>query len=466
MPTDSMDVDNVEAVETSPTAIDSIEPIVEDQPISAEISLDKAAELITEDVVMNEVAEFEDKVNSVDAVANLDEVYPIAVLIDELKHEDLALRLNAIKSISTISLALGEKRTRDELIPFLDESIDDDDEVLLALAEELGNFVPRVGGDKYAYSILRPLENLSCSEESLIRDEAVKSINKITLSMDQEQVETYLVPCIARLSQGVWFTSRSSAAKLYASAYPKATDETKLKLLTGFEALCKDDTPMTRRSAASSLKDMIAVMSTEEVTEHGIKNFDFLSSDDQDSVRLLTVEPMVTIAKVLTAEQNLEYLNVPMDKLFSDKSWRVRYMVAENIINLSNEVKDEGMRKAIGEVSLKLLQDQEAEVRGAVCTQLSGLSNIISYDEMVEKLLPILQQLLDDPMQHVRANLAKNITGLCEKFGSDGTVKYLLPLFLRILKDTFPDVRLNIISQLEQINKGKKEDYFSINSRL
>jgi serine/threonine-protein phosphatase 2A regulatory subunit A len=49
-----------------------------------------------------------------------DELYPIAVLIDELKNEDILLRLNAIRKLSTIALALGPERTRTELIPFLD----------------------------------------------------------------------------------------------------------------------------------------------------------------------------------------------------------------------------------------------------------------------------------------------------------------------------------------------------------
>lgn len=68
-----------------------------------------------------------------------EELYPIAVLIDELKvntagaqhrcglqvdfclqHDEVLLRLNAIHRLSTIALALGPERTRDELIPFLD----------------------------------------------------------------------------------------------------------------------------------------------------------------------------------------------------------------------------------------------------------------------------------------------------------------------------------------------------------
>lgn len=52
----------------------------------------------------------------------------------------MKLRLNSIKKLSTIALALGEERTRTELIPFLTETIYDEDEVLLALAEQLGNF--------------------------------------------------------------------------------------------------------------------------------------------------------------------------------------------------------------------------------------------------------------------------------------------------------------------------------------
>ena len=41
---------------------------------------------------------------------------------DELKNEDVALRLNSVRRLSTIALALGEERTRSELIPFLTDA--------------------------------------------------------------------------------------------------------------------------------------------------------------------------------------------------------------------------------------------------------------------------------------------------------------------------------------------------------
>lgn len=84
-----------------------------------------------------------------------EQLYPIAVLIDELKSDDVTLRLNSIHRISTIALALGPERSRDELIPFLHESLDDEDEVLLALAEELGTgLVEYIGGPQFAHLLL------------------------------------------------------------------------------------------------------------------------------------------------------------------------------------------------------------------------------------------------------------------------------------------------------------------------
>ena len=52
------------------------------------------------------------------------------------------------------------------------ESIDDEDDVLLALAEELGNFIEYVGGPAHATSLLTPLETLAAVDEADVREKA------------------------------------------------------------------------------------------------------------------------------------------------------------------------------------------------------------------------------------------------------------------------------------------------------
>lgn len=53
---------------------------------------------------------------------------------------------------------------------FTVESIDDEDEILLTLAGELGDFVEYIGGAQFAHILLQPLENLAAVEETMVRD--------------------------------------------------------------------------------------------------------------------------------------------------------------------------------------------------------------------------------------------------------------------------------------------------------
>jgi hypothetical protein len=67
--------------------------------------------------------------------------------------------------------------------------VEDEDEVLTALSEELGNFVEYVGGPEYGHVLLSPLENLAAIEEPLVRDKvqvAIRSPRLFTLTDSQE----------------------------------------------------------------------------------------------------------------------------------------------------------------------------------------------------------------------------------------------------------------------------------------
>lgn len=197
------------------------------------------------------------------------DLYPIHLLMDELKSEDVVLRLSSIRRLSTIALALGPSRTREELIPFIQYQLDDEDEVLLVLAEELGNFVEYVGGKEYAHVILGPLENLTAVEETLVREKvrlgiecclleltshkAAESISKISVLLSAQDLEQYFLPIVKRLARGEWFTSRTSACALFATPYPNASSSSQEEMRKLFGALCHDDTPMVRRAAAKAL---------------------------------------------------------------------------------------------------------------------------------------------------------------------------------------------------------------------
>lgn len=115
---------------------------------------------------------------------------------DELRDDDIALKLNSIRRLGTIALALGDERTRSELLPYLLESKPDEDELMEALAEEVGKLVPCVGGPPHAHTLVPLLEELARQDETVVRDAAVRALQKVGAEFGGEQVMAHLVPTI------------------------------------------------------------------------------------------------------------------------------------------------------------------------------------------------------------------------------------------------------------------------------
>ncbi len=101
------------------------------------------------------------------------------------------------------------------------EQVEDDDEVLLVMANELGQMIDLVGGPKEAVILLNPLCSLAGVEETVVRDKAVESLNTVIHGLDGNDTVEHVVPIIQRLSTGDWFTSRVSACGLFMATYSK-----------------------------------------------------------------------------------------------------------------------------------------------------------------------------------------------------------------------------------------------------
>ncbi|KRX81677.1 Serine/threonine-protein phosphatase 2A 65 kDa regulatory subunit A alpha isoform [Trichinella sp. T6] len=372
-----------------------------------------------------------------------DSLYPIAILIDELRNEDVQLRLNSIRKLSTIALALGPERTRTELIPFLTDTIYDEDEVLLALGEQLGNFTHLVGGPEYVSCLLSPLESLATVEETVVREKAVESLRTLADKHSVHDLEEKFVPVVRHLAAGDWFTARTSACGLFSVVYPRVSPAVKTELRTLFRNLCKDDTPMVRRAAASKFGEFAKVVELDNFKQDLMTAFVELASDDHDSVRLLLVEGCVTVAELLRPE-NCDPLRPVIIRLAEDKSWRVRYMVADKFTDIQKAVGPEAMCTELSNAFIALLKDVEAEVRSAAASRViefcKNLPEASRENLIFNQVLPCVKDLVNDVNQHVKTSLASVIMGMAPLLGREKTVEHLLPMYLMLLKDETAEI--------------------------
>ncbi|GFS00311.1 serine/threonine-protein phosphatase 2A 65 kDa regulatory subunit A alpha isoform, partial [Elysia marginata] len=306
------------------------------------------------------------------------------------------LRLNSIKKLGTIALALGVERTRAELIPFLTDTIYDEDEVLLALAEQLGSFTPLVGGPEHVHCLLPPLESLATVEETVVRDKAVDSLRIIADQHSQSDLENYFVPLVKRLAGGDWFTSRTSACGLFSVCYKRVSTNVKAELRQNFRNLCADDTPMVRRAAAGKLGEFAKVVESDCLKSDLIQLFNLLAQDEQLQS---AVGPEITKNDLVPAFQSL-------------------------------------------------LKDCEAEVRAASAHKVKDFCQNLSPDVreqiIMTSMLPCVKDLVADANQHVKSALASS-------YGCNFTYESISIKPQSI--DECPEVRLNIISNLDCVNE-------------
>eukprot|EP00040_Diaphanoeca_grandis_P038768 m.257291 g.257291 ORF g.257291 m.257291 type:complete len:581 (+) comp35152_c0_seq1:253-1995(+) len=385
-----------------------------------------------------------------------DALYPIAVLIEELKNEDVQIRLNSIKRLSTIALALGDSRTRSELIPFLNEALDDEDEVLLAISAELSKFVPLVGGSEFAHKILPPLEKLAMVEESVVHDKAVEALCTIGAQQSAAHLEEFMLPLIQRLSSDIGWASRVSACGLFTIVYGKIEAAAQTTIKTLFTKLCSDDMPMVRRAAATHIGTLASKLTADLVKTDLIPLFKKLIVDEQDNVRPIVVKASVDFAKRLSKEDVTTLLVPLLHAASKDRSWRVRFVVADIYAQLQSAMGSELSRSELAPMLVRLLRDQEKEVRMAaveqlpqVCIDLPQIDRATMY---TTNFLPYIPDLAADASQYVRIKVAAVLVTLTPVIGKEKSLELIVPLYVKLLKDEVADVRMSVIPSLSALN--------------
>ena len=107
----------------------------------------------------------------------------------------------------------------EELIPMLTELIDKIDcnpELMMTLAEQLGLLTDNLGQSPQEKAqncthLLRPLEVISGSDDSVVQSKAIASLRKVTEMLDLETINSQYVDLIGRLDEGDYYSMRIAA---------------------------------------------------------------------------------------------------------------------------------------------------------------------------------------------------------------------------------------------------------------
>jgi serine/threonine-protein phosphatase 2A regulatory subunit A len=381
------------------------------------------------------------------------ELYPIAVLLDELKNDDIKLRLNATRRLKTIAAALGPERTRSELLPFLTDTTDDDDEVLLALADELGHFVDEIGGPSHASCLMDPLESLTIVEETTVRDKAVQSLRLVSetvLAASPVDADTlhvhHLFPLVRRLATAGYYTSRISACSLFGTAYtrvPADRGDLRAEIIAMYKSLAREETPMVRRAAASNIGHVARAVASLEpalVASELLPVFANLVDDEQDSVRLLVVENAATFASLLSAAGKSDGEDAPDGDAMAMTPTAEDGDAAEKELAEKSTGADDKEESTVSDTTMETAGESTAG-RPSVTDGTEAVDGKGKDIKPMEQIISMVRSFGADRSWRVRYLAADQLSDLCLALGPTATREVLLPAFLQLLRDIEPEVR-------------------------
>ncbi|KAL0230056.1 hypothetical protein PCE1_003620 [Barthelona sp. PCE] len=392
--------------------------------------------------------------------------HPLQILISELHHEDYRLRLNAVKKISAISLALGASRTRTEFLPFLHEKTEDiNEEVLAALAEQLGDFTEYVGGPAHIPKIITVLEKLALLEEESVRIVAANSLCKLGVQLDSAAIREHFLPLIERLVESKWYVNRATSSLLFASVFSKFTSADQMSLLGMISKLCSDESPMVRKSAATMLPKLIEVL--------GAINADVmfstcsplitnLAKDETITVAIKSFDAVVAIAKMASYNEYpvalrnpaFEWVVETTVELLKNTAWRIRFALGKSF-GILGKFLPSAFYESILPVFVTLLLDTEPEVHIITHEHLLSVCDHLSPEAIDAHIVPNLKELPTEVSEtpgpdfwKVYVAMAKVVVLLSSKLSVQKCRTSLLPKVLKLLQCDAPEVRLAVVANI------------------
>jgi len=389
-----------------------------------------------------------DEAEPMDVEPSVENLRPIAILIDSLAKDDMQIRISALKQVTRIADALGHERTRTELIPYLSDMLDDDDEVLRIICEVLISLMDYVGGNSFMHVLIPPYETLCVVEENSIRDLAITKLSIIVDQIPDDVVLNHVPPLFHRLFSSGWHTARTAAAGIAHHIYPRLVGSEHCQTLTtNFLKLGQDSMPQVRRAVAENMAQFASKMVPKEAESHVFPVLANLASDEQDSVRVRALEALVETGHLLQDEGNVKKLRSLISQLCKDPSWRVRFFAASRFGQICDRL--ESPENSLLDLFSKLLKDAEAEVRASASTQLPELAKYISEDVMNAKFVSTFKELSSDENKYTRAQFAEVLVPVGARYSKPFIMNNILPLVLLLLKDPEPEPRLKCLSHLD-----------------
>ncbi|MCQ2816675.1 MAG: hypothetical protein MJ252_05335 [archaeon] len=342
---------------------------------------------------------------------------------------------------------LPQDKIISEVIPYIQKIMPyEEDEVLLAISEELPNFKSFLD-QKNLPQIFPLFQFLFGCEETVVRESAIEKMRNLIPDMDEDLVQKQLVPLIQSIANLEAFQWKVSALYMVRMCYAKAgKDKEKLRQL--YFKLCDDETPIIKRTAAKEFGPLCLTIEKNYVYNdmiHYYKKFML----ESDIVRVTILPSLVQLAK-LSQNADLQRENLKFIVAASeDKSWRVRNTLSQLFPEIVSYLGTQ-INEVIPTLAT-LLNDSETEVKVSALKSLNQIISKIPAEKIQACIIPAIKNIGNEGSKDVKSNIGESLGPIAGIIGYNNFNNNLGVVMDTLMKDENADVRLGVAKSMFQI---------------
>ena len=374
-------------------------------------------------------------------------------LLEDLQSQDTKVKINAIRNLRGISMALGCDATKKELLPYLKNCVnnEEEDEVLIELAKILSNFLDCIGGKQSIKDFLGLFEVILSIDEPTIRKEAINSLKETIQQIGNiKYIEKDLMDIINKFYIVDDVNQKLSALNLIMLVYKDLNDNNKKIVLDYLDNFAVNDNISIKKELLNEITKITLFVSIDYIK----KFINTMLKDKNDTVKMDLLNVIISIKDHKDLLSMMDYIYELIPKLSEDQNWRVRLTVINNLPEILKfpNINYQFKQTAIN-IFIKLIEDGEAEIRNACCLKLEEIANLLKKEINFENILKSLGKLEKDQKNFVKSSLSENIFKICPLIEKQQINDYIFPIFSTLVNDENLDIRINLINNISQLSK-------------
>ncbi len=376
-------------------------------------------------------------------------------LLEDLQNMDNKIRINAIHNLRSISLALGSETTRKELLPYLKNCInnEEEDEILIELTKILSNFLDCMGGVAYTSELLNLFGVLLSIDEPTIRKEAINSLKEVLNQIGGiNNIEKDLMEIINKFYWSDDVNQKLSAMNLIILLYNDLNENNKKIVMNYLENFLNSDNLLIKKELMNEIVKITCHLNIDYIK----KLISIITKDDNnnDNIR----ENLINVLISLKSHKDLNFIiNFIYDliiKLSEDNNWKVRLSLINNFSEILKFPKiNYNFKQMIINIYIKFIEDSEEMIRNACCINLEDITKLLKNEINFNKILQNLEKLSKDEKISVKKNLSENIFKIFPLLNAKQINEIIFKVFNILLNDDNLDIKINIIQNIAELSQ-------------